>query len=127
MNDVAETVELDNSADVGRSGLLTGYVVKFERLIMKNVELCTAPTCRTFTRQINHDYCSGCRRIAADIATRFKHVEDGRRPTLESALGIAWNALRIFHSPYSSPEQVEWAVNAYPEGMADIVTDAINW
>lgn len=94
---------------------------------MKSVELCTTPNCKTFTRQVNHDYCPGCRRIAADIASRFKHVDDGRKPSIESALGIAWNALRIFHSQYSSPEKIEWAVSAYPEGMADIVIDVINW
>lgn len=92
---------------------------------MKKIELCTNSQCRSFTRQVNHDYCPGCRKLARDIQSRFKHVDDGRKPSFESALGIAWEALRVFHSPYSAPEQLEWAMMAYPEGMAQIVIDDV--
>ena len=82
------------------------------------IELCTNPDCRCFTKKINHNYCPGCRRLVKDIQNNFSHADDGRKPSFEEALGIAWNALRIFASPYSAPEQIEWAVMAYPEGMA---------
>jgi len=87
----------------------------------KQVELCTNTECRTFTGRVEHDYCPGCRRLTKDIQSRFFHVDDGHKPSFESALGIAWNALRIFYSPYSAPEQIEWAIMAYPEGMAQII------
>jgi len=90
---------------------------------MKQVELCVSPKCRSFTRQVNHDYCPGCRRIVKDIQSRFRHTDDGRKPSFETAISIAWRALRIFYSPYSAPEQIEWATMAYPEGMAQIAAD----
>lgn len=86
----------------------------------KTIELCTNENCRTFTKKVNHDYCPKCRRTVKDIQRRFYHEKTKEKPSFETALGIAWRALRIFSSPYSAPEQLEWACHAYPEGMAEV-------
>ena len=43
----------------------------------------------------------------------------GKEPTAAELKQIQEQALEIFRSPYSSPEQMVWAVDMYPEGFAE--------
>ena len=45
----------------------------------------------------------------------------GKQPTAKEAEAIQRRAIDIFKSPYSSPEQIEWAIAAYPEGFAEAI------
>ena len=42
-------------------------------------------------------------------------VDDGRHPSRQTAIRIIRRAMEIAESPYSSPEQILWAVEVYPE------------
>ena len=32
-------------------------------------------------------------------------------------------AIEIFANPYAAPEKLEWAIEVYPEGMAEVIQD----
>ena len=42
-------------------------------------------------------------------------VDDGRHPSRQTAIGMIRRAMEIADSPYSSPEQILWAVEVCPE------------
>ena len=43
------------------------------------------------------------------------YVEDGRHPSRQTAIGMIRRAMEIVDSPYSSPEQIFWAVEVCPD------------
>lgn len=49
------------------------------------------------------------------------NIETGKEATKEEKELIKKRAKEIFLSPYSSPEQIEWAAMVYPEGLAEII------
>ena len=44
----------------------------------------------------------------------------GKEPTAQEMYLLKQRAIEIFRSPYSSPEQMEWAINVYPEGFSEV-------
>lgn len=42
----------------------------------------------------------------------------GKSPGPEEKQALLSRAVEIFRNPYASPEQMEWAINVYPEGFA---------
>ena len=51
----------------------------------------------------------------------------GKQPTKRQLERIRRRAIEIFLSPYSSPEQVEWAIEVYPEGIAEVMESGQIW
>jgi hypothetical protein len=47
------------------------------------------------------------------------NIQTGKHPTAKEWELIKQRAIEIFQSPYSSPEQIEWAIEIYPEGFAE--------
>jgi hypothetical protein len=48
--------------------------------------------------------------------------ETGLAPTSAEIAQIKRRATEIFANPYASPEQLEWAIEVCPEGLAEIIT-----
>lgn len=53
----------------------------------------------------------------------------GKQPTQKEFKAIKREAIRIFQSPYASPEQLQWAIDMYPEGFAEtfVISDRPEW
>ena len=45
----------------------------------------------------------------------------GKEPTPKELKTIKRRAKEILSSPYASPEQMEWAMNIYPEGFGELL------
>lgn len=45
----------------------------------------------------------------------------GKEQTPKELKAIKIRAKKILSSPYASPEQTEWAMNAYPEGFGEVL------
>jgi hypothetical protein len=54
--------------------------------------------------------------------TNLINRETGLAPTENEIQQIRSRAVEIFASPYASPEQLDWAINVYPEGFAEIIS-----
>lgn len=47
--------------------------------------------------------------------------ETGKEPTEREMEMLKMRAIEIFASPYASPEQLEWAIEVYPEGFIEAI------
>ena len=53
------------------------------------------------------------------ILTNIINRQTGFPPTEREWERIKDRATEILRSPYASPEQMDWAINMYPEGFAE--------
>jgi hypothetical protein len=49
------------------------------------------------------------------------NVETGKAPTEKEMMQLKNRAREIFADPYASPEQLEWAIEVYPEGFIESI------
>ena len=51
----------------------------------------------------------------------------GKPPTPAELRAIKARAVEIFRNPYVSPEQLKWAIECHPEGMAELmIMESVN-
>lgn len=53
--------------------------------------------------------------------TQITNLITGQLPTRDDLAKLHSRAIEIFRSPYTSPEQLDWAISVYPEGIAEPV------
>lgn len=83
--------------------------------------ICRNRNCENFKASADkHQYCPKCCSMANCVMANTRDMKTGNRPTFEQALRVGEHAIRLLSSPYSAPEQIEWAAMVYPDAWAGL-------
>lgn len=91
-----------------------------------HIRTCTHPTCRSFTRQVNHGFCPGCqnknrRKVSSKMTIKDRFIDNNDGTVTDQTTGLVWlkNLSGLYEQTWNSACRVCGEIHSGDFGLSD--------